>query len=373
MKNEYQPIFQSFMLPSGIELKNRVLMAPMTNSSSSEHGEVTPEELEYYRVRSGGVGAVITACANVLPGGQVFKTAIGADQDSHIPGLRQLAKTIQAEGAKAILQLFHAGRIGTPANSEDGQLISASAVAAEREDAVTPRAMTETEIQNMIEAFGQATRRAIEADFDGIEIHGANGYLVQQFLSPHANVRTDQWGGTPEKRMAFPLAVINSVKQAIANYAKPPFVIGYRFSPEEKEETGYTLENALQFVDVLAEQNLDYLHVSLRDFWQGSFREIEDTEPTILLVQNRVGSRVPVMGVGGLSSPQDVVAALDTGVPFVSLGHALIMEPQWVEKVANDQEDQIRTTLPRTAQKELAITDHFMEDLGKFPGWFPIV
>jgi len=373
MKKEFQPIFQPFMLPSGVELKNRVLMAPMTNSSSNENGEVTPEELAYYRARSGGVGAVITACANVLPGGQVFKTAIGADQDSQIPGLRKLATTIQAEGAKAILQLFHAGRIGRPENTEDGQLLSASAVASEQEGTVTPRAMTETEIQNMIEAFGQSTRRAIEAGFDGVEIHGANGYLVQQFLSPHANVRTDKWGGTPEKRMAFPLAVIDSVKNAIATYAKTPFIVGYRFSPEEKEETGYTLEDALRFVDVLAEQDLDYLHVSLREFWQGSFREVGDTEPTIQLVQNRIGKHVPVMGVGGLSSPQDVVAALDTGVPLVSLGHALIMEPQWVEKVANDQEKEIRTTLPRADQRELLIPDPLMKSLGKFPGWFPIV
>ncbi|WP_139997465.1 NADH-dependent flavin oxidoreductase [Paenibacillus paridis] len=373
MKQQYQPIFQSFVLPSGVELKNRVLMAPMTNSSSNEKGEVTPEELAYYRARSGGVGAVITACANVLPGGQVFKTAIGADQDTQIPGLKKLAETIKVDGAKAILQLFHAGRIGDPEHSEDGELLSASAVAAERDGAAIPREMTETEIQRMIEAFGEATRRAIEAGFDGIEIHGANGYLVQQFLSPHSNRRTDQWGGTPEKRMAFPLAVINSVKKAIAAYAKTPFVIGYRFSPEEKEETGYDVAYMLQFVDVLAEQNLDYLHVSLREFWQGSFREEQDTEPTIALVQNLVGSRVPVMGVGGLSSPQEVVAALDTGVPLLSLGHALVMEPQWVEKVANGEEAEIRTTLPRADQRELAIPDRFMKDLGKFPGWFPIV
>lgn len=306
-------------------------------------------------------------------GGKGFPNEIGIDNDSLIPGLKKLASTIQEQGAKAILQIFHAGRMARPELLPDGQTVSASAVAPEREGAVVPREMTEVEIVNTIEAFGDATRRAIEAGFDGIEIHGANTYLIQQFLSPHSNRRTDKWGGTIEKRMAFPLAIIESVKKAVADHAKAPFIVGYRLSPEERENPGITLEDTLQFVDTLADQKLDYIHVSVGDFWSGSMRDDTDKRSRVLLIQERVGNSVPVMGVGGLSSPEDVMKALDTGVPLLSLGHALIMEPKWVEKVINDQEAEIRKTLPRTDQKELVIPDNMWRMIINAKGWFPVV
>lgn len=373
MNNKYKSIFESFTLPSGVKLKNRVLIAPMTNSSSLENGEVTQSELEYYSERSNGVGAVITACAYVLPSGKGFINAVGADDDSLIPSLKKLASTIQEQGAKAILQIFHAGRMALPNLIPDGQTVSASAVAPEREGAITPREMTEEEIINTITAFGEATRRAIEAGFDGVEIHGANTYLIQQFFSPHSNRRNDNWGGSVEKRMNFPLAVIKSVKEAVSKYAKEPFIVGYRLSPEEKEDLGITMEDTLKFVDVLAEQNLDYIHVSVNGFWDGSIRDNNDTKSRILLIQDKVGTRVPVIGVGRLNTPEEVVKSLESGVPLVALGHAIVMEPKWVEKVANDQESEIRYNLPKTDQKELVIPDGMWNMLMNVTGWFPVV
>ena len=122
--------------------------------------------------------------------------------------------------------------------------------------------MTESEIQEIIRAFGESTRRAIEAGYDGIEIHGANGYLVQQFFSPHSNRRDDQWGGSVENRMKFPLAIVDEVQRVVAEHAKGPFIVGYRFSPEEPETPGITMADTLDLVDALADKNLDYLHVS---------------------------------------------------------------------------------------------------------------
>ena len=373
MNTDYQPIFEPFTLPSGVHLKNRVLMAPMTNSSSNEDGSVSEQELPYYRERAGGVGAVITACAYVVPGGKGHPTPIGADHDALIPGLAKLASTIQEQGAKAILQIFHAGRMARPGLLPEDQIVSASAVAAEREGAIVPRELTDDEIVQIIEGFGEATRRAIEAGFDGVEIHGANTYLLQQFFSPHSNRRADRWGGAIEKRMAFPLAVIDSVKKAVTEHAKQPFAVGYRFSPEEQETPGITMADTLMFVDVLAEQELDYLHVSLNDFWSKPRRGVEDTRSRIEIIQERVGHRVPVIGVGGLSTPEDVVEALETGVPLLALGHALVMEPKWIEKVMNGQEAAIRKTLPQTDQKELVIPDNMWRMITNAKGWFPVV
>ncbi len=215
MTTDYANILDSYTLANGVTLKNRVLLAPMTNFASEENGEVSEEELAYYKVRSSGVGAVITACANVTEDGKGFPNEIGVYSDRLIPGLKRLAATIQAQGAKAILQIFHGGRMCPPELVPGQEPISASAVPAERENAAVPREMTEADVERVIEAFAEATRRAIEAGFDGVEIHGANTYLIQQFFSPHSNRREDKWGGTLTKRLSFPLAVVDRVRAAV--------------------------------------------------------------------------------------------------------------------------------------------------------------
>ena len=373
MNTKYEPIFQSFTFTSGVNIKNRMMIAPMTHFSSQETGEVSDRELSYYAERSGGVGAVITACAYVSLDGKGFQDQFSVDDDSFIPGLKKLAETIQAGGAKAILQIYHGGRQSPPELLPDGHPISASAIAAEGEGKPVPREMTEAEINQTIKAFGEATRRAIEAGFDGVEIHGANTYLLQQFFSPHSNRREDQWGGSLEKRMKFPLAVVDSVKKAVAEHAKKPFIVGYRISPEEGSTPGITLEDTLQFVDKLANQKLDYLHVSVNHFWNGSFRNKAESQSRIIKIHEKIGNRVPVVGVGSLHTPDEVVEALATGVPLIALGRELLMEPKWIEKVQAGQEDQIRTTLSKKDQQELVIPDPLWERLIGMQGWLPVV
>lgn len=373
MQIKYEAIFQPFTFPSGVTVKNRIMIAPMTHCSSHDNGEVSEQELPYYKERSGGVGTFITACAYVSIGGKGFVGEFGIDDDSFISGLKKLAETIQSEGAKAIVQLYHGGRQAPPALLPDHQPVSASAIAAEVEGAVVPREMTEVEIEEMIQAFGDATRRAIAAGFDGVEIHGANTYLLQQFFSPHSNRRDDQWGGSLEKRMNFPLAVVAAVQKAVAEQAKTPFIVGYRISPEEGSNPGITLHDTLEFVDKLADQHLDYIHVSANHFWNGSFRDKTESESRAVVIHRKIGDRVPVVGVGSLHTPDEVVDALATGVPLMALGREMIMEPKWIEKVEAGQEDQIRTTLSKQDQKQLVIPDPLWKRLLDREGWMPVV
>jgi 2,4-dienoyl-CoA reductase-like NADH-dependent reductase (Old Yellow Enzyme family) len=372
MNEQFKPMFETFTFKRGVELSNRLMMAPMTNFASHENGEVSDVELAYYRERSGGVGAVITACAYVTRDGKGFHGEFGADSDTLTPSLTRLAKTIQGEGAKAILQIFHGGRMCPPEELPDGQPVSASAVAPERNGAATPRELTGEEVEGIIAAFGEAARRAIEAGFDGVEIHGANTYLIQQFFSPPSNRRTDKWGGTLEKRMAFPLAVVDVVKKTVEQHAKQPFIIGYRFSPEEIENPGITMDDTLAVVDQLAERGLDYLHVSVQDFWKGSIRDEDDTVSRVTIIQDRVGHLVPVIGVGSLHTPEDVVKAMETGVALLALGRELIMEPNWVGKVRNGEEQTIRTTLSKQDQETLVVPDYLWKAIMNTPGWFPV-
>lgn len=378
MNKKYQELLSPYTFTNGAQLKNRIIMAPMTNFSSHPDGTVTDEEVRYYARRSSGVGMVITACTYVTANGKGFHGEFGGDSDEMIPSLRQLAKGIKDQGAKAVLQIFHGGRMCPPELVPNGELVSASDIPAEKggvstdEPDVKPRALTESEVEDMIKAFGETTRRAIEAGFDGVEIHGANGYLIQQFFSPHSNRREDRYGGSLEKRMTFPLAIVDEVKSVAQKHADSSFIIGYRFSPEEAETPGITMGDTLALVDVLADKDLDYLHVSLSDFFSQPRRGVEDLEKTrIDYLLETINNRVPLIGVGSIYSADDALRAFEAGVPLLALGRELIIDPDWVQKVSEGKEDEIITKLDKDKQQQLVIPDPLWNVIINTPGWFP--
>lgn len=373
MKDKFKSLFSPFTFPNGVTLKNRIVIAPMTHWSSNPDGSVSEIELKYYARRSAGVSAVITACAYVTPNGKAFHGQFAADRDEMIPELRKVATAIQQQGAKAILQIHHGGRLCPPELVPDGDIVSASAVPAERPGAETPRSLTIQEIEEIIDAFGEATRRAIEAGFDGVEIHGANGYLIHQFFSPHSNRREDQYGGTLEKRMSFPLEIIKKVKSVVDQHAKSPFIVGYRFSPEEPETPGITMADTLVFVDVLANQGLDYLHVSLNDFRSTPRVGVEDfTKTRIEYLLETINGRVPLIGVGSIITADDAKEALETGVDLIAIGREMIVDPDWVQKIQEGREDEISIVIFTDQQEELIIPDGLWDQIISRPGWFPV-
>ncbi|OOE10128.1 NADH-dependent flavin oxidoreductase [Fictibacillus arsenicus] len=370
MNQKYALLFNPFSFKNGIELKNRLIMAPMTNFSSNPDGTVTDQEIRYYERRSEGVGMVITACTNVTANGKGFPGEFAGDTDEMIPSLRKLASAIKAKGSKAILQIFHGGREVPPELVPNGDVVSASDIPS-AEGKPVPRSLDAHEVESIIRDFGEATRRAIEAGYDGVEIHGANGYLIQQFFSPHANRREDQWGGSLGKRMAFPLAVVDSVKKAVAEHADDSFLVGYRFSPEEPTTPGITMADTLALVDALSVKKLDYLHVSLMDFWSEPRRGVEDKRPRIEIINERVGDLVPVIGVGSIYTADDALAAIKTGVPLIALGRELIIDPDFVKKIEQGKESEIVTKIDKTKQEELVVPDPLWKAIVSTPGWFP--
>ncbi|WP_394137713.1 NADH-dependent flavin oxidoreductase [Cytobacillus oceanisediminis] len=372
MNPSYKPLFESLQLKNNVELKNRVVLAPMTNFSSHPDGTVSDAEIDYYVRRSKGAGMVITACTYVTANGKGFDGEFGGDHDGMIPSLRRLASSIKEQGAKAVLQIFHGGRECPPELVPNGETVSSSAVASEGSD-ITPRALTESEVEDIIAAFGETTRRAIEAGFDGVEIHGANGYLIQQFFSPHSNQRDDRFGGSLEKRLTFPLAVVDEVQKAVKEHASESFIVGYRFSPEEQSEPGFTMADTLKLVDVLSDKGLDYLHVSLMDFWSKPRRGVDDDKPRVEHLLEKIAKRVPLIGVGSIHTADEAVKALETGVAIVALGRELIMEPDWVQKVQEGNESEIATTLSKKDQAKLVIPDPLWQAIVNTPGWFPVV
>lgn len=368
MKKSYSPLFDPFHFPSAnISLKNRIVMSPMTHMSSNADGSISEQEIRYYKRRSHGAAMVITAATYVMQQGGM-PGAPGADNDALIPGLRRLASTIQGNGAKAVLQIFHAGRQG----SKTGDYVSAGNIPEDREGAPVPRSLTEQEMEGIIHAYAEAARRAVDAGFDGVEIHGGNGNLLHQFFSPMTNRRTDRYGGSLDNRMTLALAIIREVLRTVRKESEKPFLVGYRFSPEEAGTPGITMADTLSFVDALSGTGIDYLHVSLTSFRSVPRRGIQDSRTRLAILQERVGSRIPIIGVGSIYTPNDALEALSSGIPLIALGRELIMEPDWVQLVLEGREQQIRTSISPLDLQELSIPEPLWNLMMSIPGWFPL-
>ncbi|EMM0377702.1 flavocytochrome c [Pluralibacter gergoviae] len=354
----HSTILSPFTLPNGSELKNRLLMAPMTTCSGYFDGTVSSELVEYYRVRAGSIGTIIVECCFIDDLGLAFPGAIGINNDAKIAGLAKIAAAIQAEGSKAILQIYHGGRMVDPLLIGGRTPVAPSAVAAPRPGAATPRALTGEEVEATIARFGDGVRRAIQAGFDGVEIHGANTYLIQQFYSPNSNQRTDEWGGSRDNRAKFPLAVLDITHKMARQYADDAFIIGYRFSPEELEEPGIRFEDTMYLLEKLAARGLDYLHFSLGASLRPSINDTRDPTPLIekyCALRSDALAQVPVMGVGGVVNLADAEEGIRHGYDLIAVGRATIAWPDWTDRIARG--DTLELFIDSTQREALNIPE----------------
>ncbi|SFN56762.1 2,4-dienoyl-CoA reductase (NADPH2) [Formivibrio citricus] len=369
-------LFQPLTLKNGLILRNRAVMAPMTTWSANPDGTVSDQEVAYYRARANGVGMVVTGCTHVTPDGIGFADEFASHEDRFISSLRRLSEAAKSGGAPAILQVYHAGNKAVPHLVPDGRVVSASALKAPpgpfNDGEVTSHALTREEIEAIITAFGETTRRAIEAGFDGIELHGAHGFLIQNFFSPLFNQRNDEWGGSLENRMRFPLALVREVQRVIAEHAKGPFLLGYRISPQESDEGGLRIGDSCVLIDRLIEAGVDYIHASLFDI--PNAKPVGDTgEHTIAeLLVKHVGDRVPLIAAGLIRTPGDAEKALTTGLSLVAIGQGLVMNPTWVELAGEGREAEITTALDPERVPLLAIPDSLWNMIQAAKGWFTL-
>jgi 2,4-dienoyl-CoA reductase-like NADH-dependent reductase (Old Yellow Enzyme family) len=366
----------------GLKMANRFAMAPLTTDSSHQDGTATEHELEFVRRRAAsGFGAVVSSAAYVEDDGRSWQ-GIGAAHDGHLSSLHRLAEAMRAAAGLAILQIYDGGRIAKPELTGEQCLRAPSAVASLRPGAKTPRAMTSDEVENLIASFREAASLARKAGFDGVEIHGANHYAVHQFFSPRANHRVDHWGGTLSKRMNFPLAVAQAVRDALG----PKLIAGFRVTPFEAEADGYTLEDAKLLCNELARLDLDYISVSLDDYrksrptgetriYNGPVEQsITPAESPITGFSRVIAGRCAVMASGGIKTCIDAEGAIKMGADLVAVGRAVVVDPEWLSKVRSKSEASILAGLPkdeREIARALSIPPRMVEYLLSRPGWIP--
>lgn len=345
-----------------LTLPNRLVVAPMTTYASRPDGIVSDDEPPYLRRRAeGGFGTVMTAACCVHPSGKAFFGQWECWDDRFLPSLRAMAQAIRAGGAVSVLQIHHGGR-RCPGVLCGGRPVSASEVAAETPGSELPRALEDREIEELIAAFGAAAARGKAAGFDAIEIHGANTYLLQQFVSPHSNRRSDRWG---QDRLLFSERVCKAVLDAVG----PETPVGYRFSPEEPETPGIRLADTFRLIDRLLDLPLAFLHASLRAWDQPSLHDAGT--PVLATLAERIGGRKPLVGVGSVRTVEDAEGALALGADLVALGRAAITDPEWPRQVQRN--DPLRLNVPlHEAAEKLTIPKGLEAKIFATPGWFPM-
>lgn len=366
-------LFQTFTFKNGIQTKNRIVMAPMTTWASNDDYTVSDDEIRHYQARSGNVGMVITGCTRVMANGIGFNNEYASYDDSFLPSLKKLATAAKKGGSPAILQIYHAGNKAVLDLIPNGIPVSASPVALAPSmfyaGGTVSHELTHEEILEMIKAFGETTHRAIKAGFDGIELHGAHGFLLQNFFSPYYNQRTDYWGGSAEKRMNFAVEVIKEIQNVIEKYADRPFMIGFRISPEEPES--YRVRDTFPLIDKLIDCGIDYLHISLTDLLSQKPTDNENENVTILnLILSHVNKRVPVIAAGGIKQFNDATEAIKLGLSLVAVGHGLIINPNWVELAYN--EEQADEALSMSKADELSVPKKLQEFIQVATGFFQV-
>lgn len=349
MNAKFEPLFQPYILNNGIVVSNRLAIAPLTHWSSDEQGHITPGERAYLEARAHGFGLFISAAIAVSQEGLAFTGQPVAFGDADLDSLAQMANAMKSKGTLAIAQLQHGGAAAltalhggvgyAPSTLDDLELNTVEGIVH-----VKTEGLTEEGIQKVIRDFARATELAISAGFDGIELHGANGYLLQQFFSAKTNKRTDQWGGSRENRMRLPLALVEGVMAVRERMGRPDFIIGYRITPEEPGDEGLTMQDTFALIDALADRHVQYIHLSLQGFYNKARRGADTTKSRLQLAKERLeGCGVALIGVGGLRTPDQALEAYNSHTAdIVAIGMGVLVNPNFVRLIETGQERRAR-------------------------------
>ena len=353
MNPKYAPLFQPLTLNNGVTVKNRLVVAPMTHFGSQADGLISDQERTFLNNRAGDMGLFITAATLVQKDGKAFHGQPEATGEHCLDSLKETAQILQQQGAKAILQIHHGG-----AKAIDDLLDGLDKISASASEAEHAREATAEEVEALIASYAQAADLALRAGFDGVEIHGANGYLIQQFYSAQSNRRNDQWGGSLENRMRFPLAVIDAVVAVREKHQRNDFIIGYRFSPEEPGDDGLTMTETGALIDALVQKPLQYLHVSLWEFDKKIRRGGDTAQTRMQFIHERINGKLPLIGVGNLFTADQILAAYETGwAEFIALGKTVMINPHIATQIREGREDEIETQLDPTRADHYGLPD----------------
>jgi len=333
----------------GPTMKNRFMLAPLTNQQSHEDGRLSDDEFRWLTMRAeGGFGLTMTCASHVQANGNGFSGPLGIWSDDHIPGLQRLASAIKARQSIAIAQLHHAG-MRSPA-----ELIAGAPVCPSDNAKTGARGLTHAEVQQLIADFVAAAVRAERSGFDGVELHGAHSYILCQFFSADVNHRDDEYGGTLANRCRILFEIIDGIRKR----CRKDFMLGVRLTPER---FGIQLGEAIQVAQrVMAEDKIDFLDMSLWDV----FKQPEETRyqgRSLMSYFTELDRHNTRLGVAGkIRTPQDAEATIAAGADWIMLGRAAMLQHDFPNRYKADPSFKpVQMPVPRQHLKDEGISEKF--------------
>ena len=372
-------LFEKYKLNNNVEVPSRLAVAPLSLYGSDPSGHLLDEERQYLAKRATGIGLYILGAAAVSLEGIGVMGQPRALSEKDIPSLAERAKIVKDQGALAICQIVHGGLFGNKQYSGKTPL-SPSAEVGNKElekmgilnDDTRNKDLTNEDVLRIIKDFAYATELAIKAGYDGIEIHAANNFLVQQFYSGYYNKRKDEWGGSLEKRMRFPLEVVDACCKIRDKYNKPEFIIGYRLSPEEPFEDGITMTETLALVRALVKKPIQYIHVSQKNYFQNARRGEGAGTPRLKLIHDEIKGKVALIGVGGLFTEKDINKALISGyTEFIGVGRASMINRDLATLLKEGKGDKIEVEVDDKHPEDYCFTKGIWAMIHQGMDWLP--
>lgn len=360
-------LFTPFTFPaSGKQMRNRISLAPLTNLQSHPDGTLSDDEYNWLvRRAKENFGMVITCAANVSADGQGWKGELGIYDDKHTEGLTRLAQGIKQYGSLAVVQIFHGGArspeslIGTQPWSASAHTMPYAKVPVE------VRAATLEDIARVINDFTAAALRAEQAGFDGVELHGAHGYLLHQFLSTVTNKRTDEWGGSFENRNRLLRTVLQRIKAVV----KKDFMVGVRLSPEDKYSfEGIDFDESVALAKLLAHDGADYIHLSP---WEAAKKpeKYASGNKALITYFREALPQTPIMVAGKVWTLADAEQAIDLGADIVAVGMAAIAHANWPAQVKENATEPLRPPFTEAHLLQQGLSPAFVEYMKRWKGF----
>jgi NADPH2 dehydrogenase len=305
----------------GLTLKNRIVMPPMHTGLATARGAVTDNLIEHYVRRSRALGMLIVEHSYVSLDGRLSETQLGIYDNSLIGGLEKLASKIHATGTSVVIQINHAGRAAKMEIT--GMKPIAPSFIGDAEE------IRDDEIEALVATFAMAAERAVRAGFDGVEVHGAHGFLLNQFFSPLTNRRRDKYGDSLENRMRFPLGIVKRVKEKIGER-----LLLYRLGSDDLDSSGIRIEDSQKFAVKLQEAGVHIIDVS-GGLCGSRPSQFQDRQGYFIPQARQIKKvvKAPVIGVGGITEPEYADKVIrEENVDLVAVGRALLKDPDWTTK-----------------------------------------
>lgn len=352
-------LFSPYNFNDKYELKNRLAVAPMTTTQSHPDGTLSEQEAAWLeRLAADGYGMVISCAAAISVDSIAFENQLSFGTDSDLEQLQVLTERMKQHQSINVIQLCHAGSRAIKAEP-----VSASSYSMpEIPGFMPPRQLTIEQISRIVDDFVNACKRVEAAGFDGVEFHGANGYLFTQFFSRMTNLRTDEYGGTLANRARFATEVIRACRKVTS----PDFLLGFRMSFENAGmEKGLDIDENIQIANWLIDEGIDYVHISNLDYRAKSVKYPDQN--TIQYIKSKLNNTVPLIGVGSVSTLADALQAMDYGADIVAIGRAAIGNKNLPVLFADEKLLPANNPFPESDLIELGISQNFINYLRKMP------